>query len=84
MRHLIAKKGYWKDPNGFFHNASNDDQAATLNRVCASVTAAHLLTSLAPCSADPAPIIHYAPGKNLEHVDVALSDRESLDYSNKK
>ena len=28
-----------------------------------------------PCCADPAPIIHYAPGENLEHVDVALIDR---------
>jgi phosphatidylserine/phosphatidylglycerophosphate/cardiolipin synthase-like enzyme len=34
-----------------------------------------LLASLAPCCADPAPIIHYAPGENLEHVDVALIDR---------
>ena len=34
------------------------------------------LASLAqPCCADPAPIIHYAPGENLEHVDVALIDR---------
>src|ERR1700730_17346827 len=28
-----------------------------------------------PCCADPAPVIHYAPGENLEHVDVALIDR---------
>ena len=28
-----------------------------------------------PCSADPAPVIHYAPAENLEHVDVALIDR---------
>jgi hypothetical protein len=27
-----------------------------------------------PCWADPAPVIHYAPGENLEHVDVALID----------
>jgi hypothetical protein len=33
------------------------------------------LASLAPCCADPAPVIHYAPGENLEHVDVALIDR---------
>ncbi len=32
------------------------------------------LASLAPCSADPAPVIHYAPAENLEHVDVALID----------
>jgi phosphatidylserine/phosphatidylglycerophosphate/cardiolipin synthase-like enzyme len=33
---------------------------------------------LALCSqgrSDPAPKIHYAPGENLEHVDVALIDR---------
>jgi hypothetical protein len=29
-----------------------------------------------PCSADPAPVIHYAPAENFEHVDVALIDRE--------
>jgi hypothetical protein len=39
-----------------------------------------LLVSLAPCCvtplrADPAPVIHYAPGENLERVDVALIDR---------
>ena len=35
-----------------------------------------LLASLAaPCCADPAPVIHYAPAENLEHVDVALIDR---------
>jgi len=34
------------------------------------------LTSLAsPCCADPAPVIHYAPAENLEHIDVALIDR---------
>jgi hypothetical protein len=31
-----------------------------------------LLTSLAPCCADPTPVIHYAPAENLEHVDVDL------------
>src|ERR1700722_2074937 len=41
-----------------------------------SIAASLLLASLAPpCCADPAPIIHYAPGENLEHVDVALIDR---------
>ena len=41
-----------------------------------SVQAAVLfLASLASCCADPAPIIHYAPAENLEHVDVALIDR---------
>jgi phosphatidylserine/phosphatidylglycerophosphate/cardiolipin synthase-like enzyme len=34
------------------------------------------LASLAPpCWADPAPVVHYAPGENLEHIDVALIDR---------
>ena len=30
------------------------------------------LATLATCRADPAPIIHYAPAENLEHVDVSL------------
>jgi hypothetical protein len=34
-----------------------------------------LLASLAPGSADPAPVIHYAPTENLEHIDVDLIDR---------
>jgi len=34
------------------------------------------LSALAvPCSADPAPSVHYAPTENLEHVDVELIDR---------
>jgi phosphatidylserine/phosphatidylglycerophosphate/cardiolipin synthase-like enzyme len=28
-----------------------------------------------PSCADPAPVIHYAPAENLEHIDVALIDR---------
>ncbi len=36
------------------------------------IAASLLLASLAPCWADPAPVIHYAPNENLEHVDVAL------------
>ncbi len=24
-----------------------------------------------PCCANPAPVIHYAPAQNLEHIDVA-------------
>jgi hypothetical protein len=31
-----------------------------------------LLASFAPCCAEPARAIHYAPAENLEHVDVAL------------
>jgi hypothetical protein len=41
----------------------------------ARIAACLLLASLAPCCADPAPIIHYAPAEHLEHVDVALIDR---------
>ena len=41
----------------------------------ARVAACFFLASLAPCCAEPAPIIHYAPGENLELVDVALIDR---------
>jgi phosphatidylserine/phosphatidylglycerophosphate/cardiolipin synthase-like enzyme len=29
--------------------------------------------------ADPAPIIHYAPAENLEHIDAALIDRAKHD-----
>jgi len=41
----------------------------------ARIAACLLLVSLAPGVVEPAPIIHYAPGENLEHVDVALIDR---------
>jgi hypothetical protein len=40
----------------------------------ARIAACLLLVSLAPCRADPAPVIHYAPAENLENVDVALID----------
>jgi hypothetical protein len=40
-----------------------------------SIAAILFLASLALCCADPAPVIHYAPIENLEHVDVALIDR---------
>jgi phosphatidylserine/phosphatidylglycerophosphate/cardiolipin synthase-like enzyme len=50
--------------------------SVSLNLLRTSVAAFLLLASLAaPCWADPPPIIHYAPGENLEHVDVALIDR---------
>ena len=39
-----------------------------------SLTAVFFLASLAPCGADPAPVIHYAPAENLEHIDVELID----------
>jgi phosphatidylserine/phosphatidylglycerophosphate/cardiolipin synthase-like enzyme len=42
-----------------------------------------LLAPLAPCCADPAPVIHYAPVENLEHIDVALIDgaRHEIDMA---
>jgi phosphatidylserine/phosphatidylglycerophosphate/cardiolipin synthase-like enzyme len=46
-----------------------------LSQFRVSLTAVLFLTSLAPCGADPAPAIHYAPAENLEHIDVALIDR---------
>ena len=45
-----------------------------MNLFRVSLTAGLFLASLAPCLAEPAPSIHYAPGENLEHVDVALID----------
>jgi phosphatidylserine/phosphatidylglycerophosphate/cardiolipin synthase-like enzyme len=33
-----------------------------------------LLSMFAPCSAGPAPTIHYSPAENLEYIDVALID----------
>ena len=41
----------------------------------ARIAACLLLASLAPGRAEPAPVIHYAPGENLEHIDVDLIDR---------
>ena len=46
-----------------------------MNLLRTSIAALLFLASLAPGLADPAPVIHYAPGENLEHVDVALIDR---------
>ena len=34
-----------------------------------------MLMPLTPCCADRAPVIHYAPEENLEHIDVTLIDR---------
>jgi hypothetical protein len=45
-----------------------------LNQFRVSLTAVLFLASLAPCSADPAPVIHYTPTENLEHIDVELID----------
>ena len=61
---------FYGSPNA--HNGA----AASLGSIArVSLTAILFLTSLAPCSADPVPVIHYAPAENLEHVDVALIDR---------
>jgi phosphatidylserine/phosphatidylglycerophosphate/cardiolipin synthase-like enzyme len=40
---------------------------------------AALLATCTSIFADPAPVIHYAPAENLEHVDVALIDRAKHD-----
>ena len=40
----------------------------------ARIAACLLLASLAPGRAEPAPVIHYAPGQN-QHIDVDLIDR---------
>jgi hypothetical protein len=49
----------------------------------AALTVVVFLTPRAPCRADPAPIIHYAPAENLEHVDVELIDgaRHEIDLA---
>jgi phosphatidylserine/phosphatidylglycerophosphate/cardiolipin synthase-like enzyme len=44
----------------------------TRPRIAASL---FLVLLTPPGLADPAPVIHYAPSENLEHVDVALIDR---------
>jgi phosphatidylserine/phosphatidylglycerophosphate/cardiolipin synthase-like enzyme len=60
---------------GSIARASQKLNAIALSQFRVSLTAVLFLTSLTPCGADPAPAIHYAPGENLEHVDVALIDR---------
>jgi hypothetical protein len=62
--------------------ASQKLNAIVLNQFRVSLTAVLFLTSLAPCQADPAPVIHYAPGENIERVDVALIDRAKHDIDN--
>lgn len=50
-------------------------------RACAGL--AFLLFALVPAYPDTAPLIHYAPAQNLEHVDVALIDgaRKEIDFA---
>jgi phosphatidylserine/phosphatidylglycerophosphate/cardiolipin synthase-like enzyme len=49
----------------------------------ASVTVAAFLALCSPSLADPAPIIHYAPTENLEHIDVALIEtaKREIDFA---
>jgi hypothetical protein len=47
---------------------------AAVSPIKCILAAGILLAPLAPCRADPAPVIHYAPAENLEYVDVALID----------
>ncbi len=60
---------------GSIASASQKLNAIALSQFRVSLTAVLLLASLAPCVADPAPAVHYAPAENLEHVDVPLIDR---------
>jgi phosphatidylserine/phosphatidylglycerophosphate/cardiolipin synthase-like enzyme len=48
--------------------------SVSLNLSRTSIAAILFLACLSPCCVDSAPVIHYAPGENLEHVDVALID----------
>jgi phosphatidylserine/phosphatidylglycerophosphate/cardiolipin synthase-like enzyme len=54
-----------------------------MNLLRAALTVVVFLDTLAPCAADPAPVIHYAPAENLEHIDVALIDsaRHEIDIA---
>ena len=73
----------WQTPNahngaaaslGSIARASQKLNTIALSQFRVSLAAVLFHTSVAPCGADPAPVIHYAPGENLEHVDVALID----------
>jgi phosphatidylserine/phosphatidylglycerophosphate/cardiolipin synthase-like enzyme len=68
---------------GSIARASQKLNAIALSQFRVSLTAVLFLTSLAPCGADPAPVIHYAPTENLEHIDVALIDgaRHEIDMA---
>jgi phosphatidylserine/phosphatidylglycerophosphate/cardiolipin synthase-like enzyme len=54
-----------------------------MNLLRAALTVVVFLETLGPCAADPAPVIHYAPAENLEHIDVALIDsaRHEIDIA---
>jgi phosphatidylserine/phosphatidylglycerophosphate/cardiolipin synthase-like enzyme len=55
------------------HGQARDLRVVSLPR--AFITAAVVLALCSPGRSDPAPVIQYAPGENLEHIDVALIDR---------
>jgi phosphatidylserine/phosphatidylglycerophosphate/cardiolipin synthase-like enzyme len=49
----------------------------------AAITSAVFVAIGALSRADPAPTVHYAPAKNLEHIDVALIDtaQHEIDFA---
>src|SRR6201998_2576133 len=49
----------------------------------AAIIAAAFVAIGALSRADPAPIIHYAPAENLEHIDVELIDtaKHEIDFA---
>jgi hypothetical protein len=48
-------------------------ERSMLNLFRALLTAALFVALVAPpCCADPAPVIHYAPIENLEHIDPSM------------
>ena len=50
-------------------------RSVSLSPLRTSIAAVFFFASVAPCCADSAPVIHYAPAEPLEHIDVALIDR---------
>jgi hypothetical protein len=68
----IENKGLWN----ISHYPFKSKMAGVALRVTSSsIAASLLLATLAPCRADPAPAIHYAPIENLEHIDVGKRSR---------
>jgi hypothetical protein len=53
-----------------------------MNLLRTSLTVAAILATFPQSRADPAPVIHYAPTENLEHVDVELIDsaKREIDF----
>jgi phosphatidylserine/phosphatidylglycerophosphate/cardiolipin synthase-like enzyme len=50
-----------------------------INAMLWALAATAVFSSLAPCAAEPAPVVHYGPAENLEHIDVGLIDRATHD-----